>query len=999
MMKQEIRASLASLPAPGPAPDPAPGPAPGPSPPKKRRLQSTPSDQEDADSTSEGPDEGFPSGGSDQSFLFHSEELGDLIGAVRSTMGLEEVQSLPSIQDKMFAGLKSVKQLGFPVHANVLDIVSQEWEFPERRVRSDLKRRFPLEPSGLHWEVPRVDVQVARVAKQTALPFEDTSQLKDQMDRKVEGLMKRSWEASSSSIQANIASTCVSRSLIRWLDQLEAHISQGTPREELLESLPLLKKATCFLADTSVESVRLAARTSVLSNSARRALWLKAWSGDSTSKMRLCSLPFKGDLVFGPALDDILDKATDRKALPDPRPNRKRSFRPSMPQASQPRGKGKTGRWSYPKGRGRNILIPPHQQRPQQDKVTRPGWGGRLSAFLPQWQSITTCQWVLKIISDGLLIEFLSPPLPGLRVTALTSPGSQALLYTKIIELVHSGVVSPVPSREEGVGHYSRLFLVKKPSGDVRIIINLKRLNRQVRYRRFKMESVKSAIPLIGLHHQMASIDLKDAYFHVPVHPGHRQYLRFAVLHGEEVLHFQFNVLPFGISSAPRIFSKIMAEVVAFIRLQGICLVPYLDDFLLMAPSAPTLRSHVERSLGILRSLGWIPNLKKSQLTPSSTRQFLGVLLDSDRQASFLPEGHRIALLAKISKLCRQARPTLRAAMSALGSMTSCIPSVRWAQAHSRCLQDHILAHWDRLPSSLNRRFRLSESVSSSLLWWLSPANLQVGVAWTQKPLVTLTTDASLRGWGAMVANSPFQGVWSPYVSSQSSNYRELRAVREALLAAQDLVRDSHVLVYSDNITTVAHLRHQGSTRSGALKSVSSRIFQWAEQSLLSLSAVHLKGSLNLQADFLSRRDVHPGEWSLDQAVFCSLVARWGAPEVDLFASAGNRKVATYFSLNPRDEALGVDAFCHSWSFRLAYAFPPLPLLARALRKIRDEGVPTILVAPLWPRRSWYSLVMTLGIDGPVLLGSDPSLLSQGPIFHPAPQKLNLAAWLLRPGH
>ncbi|CAJ0938593.1 unnamed protein product [Ranitomeya imitator] len=75
-----------------------------------------------------------------------------------------------------------------------------------------------------------------------------------------------------------------------------------------------------------------------------------------------------GRYLFGQALDDILDKATDKKkALPEQRNPKKRFFRPSKEQPFQRefKGKGKTGRWSYPKGgKGRNILVPQSQQTP-----------------------------------------------------------------------------------------------------------------------------------------------------------------------------------------------------------------------------------------------------------------------------------------------------------------------------------------------------------------------------------------------------------------------------------------------------------------------------------------------------------------------------------------------------------------------------------------------------------------------------------------------------------
>ncbi|XP_069617107.1 uncharacterized protein [Ranitomeya imitator] len=67
---------------------------------------------------------------------------------------------------------------------------------------------------------------------------------------------------------------------------------------------------------------------------------------------------------------------------------------------------------------------------------------------------------------------------------------------------------------------------------------------------------------------------LRNSYYHVLKHPDHRKFLRFAVAQNHRVSHYRFNILPFGVSSAPRVFTKIMSEAVIFIRQEGICIIP-----------------------------------------------------------------------------------------------------------------------------------------------------------------------------------------------------------------------------------------------------------------------------------------------------------------------------------------------------------------------------------------------------------------------------------------
>ncbi len=70
------------------------------------------------------------------------------------------------------------------------------------------------------------------------------------------------------------------------------------------------------------------------------------------------------------------------------------------------------------------------------------------------------------------------------------------------------------------------------------------------------------------------TIDLKDAYFHIQVVQRHRRFLRFAF--GGKAC--QYKVLPFGLALAPRTFTKCMDAALAPLRLQGICVLNYLDD-------------------------------------------------------------------------------------------------------------------------------------------------------------------------------------------------------------------------------------------------------------------------------------------------------------------------------------------------------------------------------------------------------------------------------------
>ena len=79
----------------------------------------------------------------------------------------------------------------------------------------------------------------------------------------------------------------------------------------------------------------------------------------------------------------------------------------------------------------------------------------------------------------------------------------------------------------------------------------------------------------------VSSINLADAYLHIPIHPNSRKYLRFC--HRSQV--FQFTSLPFGLATAPQVFTMIVKEVKLMALSRGIRLHQYLDDWLIRAQS------------------------------------------------------------------------------------------------------------------------------------------------------------------------------------------------------------------------------------------------------------------------------------------------------------------------------------------------------------------------------------------------------------------------------
>ena len=139
--------------------------------------------------------------------------------------------------------------------------------------------------------------------------------------------------------------------------------------------------------------------------------------------------------------------------------------------------------------------------------------------------------------------------LPSLSLHPVFSVKSNknfAEMSLHVAEMLEKDAIEPV--LDGSPGFYSSMFLVPKRTGGFRPIINLKNLS--VVKEKFKMETQRAIRKALHQGEWVTSIDLKDAYFHVPVKSAARKYLRF--FHDSQT--YQFKALPFGLTSAPQEF-------------------------------------------------------------------------------------------------------------------------------------------------------------------------------------------------------------------------------------------------------------------------------------------------------------------------------------------------------------------------------------------------------------------------------------------------------------
>ncbi|XP_066600758.1 uncharacterized protein [Prorops nasuta] len=533
----------------------------------------------------------------------------------------------------------------------------------------------------------------------------------------------------------------------------------------------------------------------------------------------------------------------------------------------------------------------------------------------------------------------------------------ESRLEIAINELLYKGAVVRCLEVEGQV--LSPYFLVKKPNGKDRFILNLKFLNQFVAKEHFKMEDLRTAVALTFPKDFIASIDLKDAYFLIALSKESRKYVRFRF---RDSL-FEFTCLPFGLSSAPYIFTKLLKVPIRVLRGRGFKNVIYLDDCMSIEHTFDRCSENVKHTKELFESLGFIINYRKSRLIPSQQGIFLGMSIDTVKYCISLPTEKRKQLTELVEKFLHIKSCTIRNFAHLIGKLVAACPAVEYAWMYTKNLEKEKIFQLIMNDYKFDRRMSIPELVIKDLRWWKQ--NLPVRIHYIKDGYYdrTIYTDASSTGWGATDGTREIFGIWSDKERNYHINYLELLTVKIALFELASKLRNVQILLRVDNTTALSYLNKMGAVRVDNLGTLARKIWQWAEQRDIILFTSYIASAENTIADKLSRISQDDIEWELNGKWCQIIIETFGIPSIDLFASAKNRKCEKFVSWIPQKNAYCIDAFTLNWSNEFFYAFPPFALILKMLVKIKRENATGIIVVPLWRNQPWFPILEEIGED------------------------------------
>lgn len=533
--------------------------------------------------------------------------------------------------------------------------------------------------------------------------------------------------------------------------------------------------------------------------------------------------------------------------------------------------------------------------------------------------------------------------------------------------MLRQGAISPARRCTGAVE--SLLFCVSKRGGGWRPCLNLRPLNEHVVAPKFTLRGIGELRQTLQAGDHMVSLDLRNAYWHVPLRPADRKLFQFRF---DGVL-YEFKVLPFGVSVAPYVFHRLLQPVVAWLRRAGVRLCIYLDDVLVLGRDYATCLRHGQLVADLLHDLGFQLHQDKSELRPSTRRTFLGFEVDSKTMTLHLPHDK----VRRISRECRRLAnlaafrnesPSVRTLARLLGSVTAASSAVTVHRFRSGALE-RARATALRAHGAWDGPCPLPPEAVKELRWWGANLHRVHGrPVRLPSPDVVVQTDASALGWGAVVIDSAIPSLRGATLHGRLprelrdavSNETELYGVGAALHALARLapLARRHVRVQTDS-TAALYYVNKGAGRSQPLSRLALPIWRKALRSQMLVSAEHLPGLNNSVADALSRRAPSADDWELRPRTFRDLCRRFRTPTVDAFAEPANAKLRRFAARYPLPGALPLHGLLLDYRRELAYAFPPPRLVPLLLSRLLEQRATALLVLPVCPQAPWWPWVVT----------------------------------------
>uniref|UniRef100_A0ABD2WJK2 Tyr recombinase domain-containing protein n=2 Tax=Trichogramma kaykai TaxID=54128 RepID=A0ABD2WJK2_9HYME len=301
-----------------------------------------------------------------------------------------------------------------------------------------------------------------------------------------------------------------------------------------------------------------------------------------------------------------------------------------------------------------------------------------------------------------------------------------------------------------------------------------------------------------------------------------------------------------------------------------------------------------------------------------------------------LTKEKKTSIKNKVSQVQEKKNCNYEELLSLIGTLVSACPAVKYGWLYYKELER---IKWKLGPiGECNNltKVAINDKALKDLEWWEKHIQASFNNIRQFNFKREIFSDASMTGWGGVCNNKHIHGFWDDQEKNQHINFLELQAAYLVLKEFSKFDKNCQILIRIDNLVAISYINKMGGIKYDYLNEITRKIWIWCMKRNIWLFAEYVASKEN-PADKDSRIKNADTEWELSNEAFNQIVRKLGKPDMDLFASNENKKCSNFCSWQRDPQAYVINAFTTNWSRWFWYAFPPFSLIAKVLKKIREE--------------------------------------------------------------
>jgi hypothetical protein len=608
---------------------------------------------------------------------------------------------------------------------------------------------------------------------------------------------------------------------------------------------------------------------------------------------------------------------------------------------------------------------------------------------------------IVGILEEGYRLPFVTRPEEGYEEQNNKSARQDmAFVRQTVKEWEQQGVIKLVDSQPKAVSPLTvATRLMADGTEKKRLCWDGSRfINPRLKKFPVNLAHLQTALEITEEGDFQTKYDLTQAFFHIKIWEGDHQFLgaSFDEESGAKRF-FVFTHMPFGLATAVHAITKVMKPIQAYFAKSGLRHSIYIDDGRVVASSKSLAQEHTEFVYDTLTKAGWQIAIQKSDRPDQATQvqEYLGFTIDTRNMTVSLPEAKKAQLLQLSRDLAASGGRCLKAKelASMVGKLTAAEPAlgnfatIMGKRAYGILEEAVSRQGWRgtvRISAEVAADFRTvgeqlaehdhhpirSKATEISVVSIIGPPTDFL----KRKFLPNHKTEGQVEVWCgdasatavcafSVTSNQPFffKAELSAFEAQQSSGYRELMTLKHALEFLSGSRTEVHLqkTIYwmTDSENLVSFLT-KGSMKTAIQEEVV-KVLQQARHLNLTIVPIHLRREdPRIKIADAGSKSLDSDNWSIHSQDFAMLALEFGPFTVDLFADDTNHKVGKFYSEFFTPLAAGVDALAHDWSNEHCWVCPPVKLLIKVIRKIRQQSCSGVLIAPEWHTGKFWPFIM-----------------------------------------